>query len=733
MKDVYVISYALFDTERVQGEENMKMYDRDMFIKAVWVTVPGDCPNACFKARFEADTSKPSVITICGLGFFKLFINGQRVGDDELAPVTSFYHEPEELYCREAFGEQLNSRIYVERYDISAYVRDGVNEIGVIIGLGWYYQFGKAPVLIFETVNGENVYSSGEGVLWAPGPVTSADFKRYEHLDYSRAVFDDNDMATDGYTPCVPAEIPETEYYISRCPNDRIIRSVIPTVIKKTDDYTVYDVGENITGIYVFKCPQAGKLIEAVCGEEIDGEREPAESYIHGQISDFVTDGSDREYRLLHNWAAFRYLKLTAGAELQRVDVIHTDVRVTSAFNCGNEVLNRLYESFIRTQLCNMHAGIPSDCPHLERRGYTGDGQLVCETAMLTLDARSFYEKWMEDIADCQDNISGHVQYTAPYQHCGGGPGGWGCAIAVVPYVYYRQYGDIGPMKKYYDRALHYLDYLEHHSEHGLVMSDQPGLWCLGDWCTPHEIHGEGPKIPEPFVNTYFFIRTADILLATARITGHENMIGTLEEMRARRVRALETAYFDEETGNFADDLNGANAFALDIGLGNDKTFTECVRHAREDTPDFGIFGLEVFTRVLCERGFTDEAIAILARREYPSFGYMFDSGATTLWEEWKAPRSMSHPMFGSVVKLLFQYILGIRQCTGSAGMTDIEIRPMVNDTTGDAVGYVETGLGRITVRTDRKNGKYTVSLPDGTRIEKSLTECTKCTKSLNK
>jgi alpha-L-rhamnosidase len=76
-----------------------------------------------------------------------------------------------------------------------------------------------------------------------------------------------------------------------------------------------------------------------------------------------------------------------------------------------------------------MHMGIPSDCPHCEKRGYTGDGQLTCESALLMLDSASFYRKWMDDIADCQEPTTGHVHNTAPYvSWSGGGPGGWGWA-----------------------------------------------------------------------------------------------------------------------------------------------------------------------------------------------------------------------------------------------------------------------------------------------------------------
>ena len=110
-------------------------------------------------------------------------------------------------------------------------------------------------------------------------------------------------------------------------------------------------------------------------------------------------------------------------------EVIHTDVAVTSSFSCSDPVLNWLYEAYIRTQLDNYHGCIPSDCPHRERLGYTGDGQLTAETAMLLLDTKELYRKWYQDILDSQGAETGHIPHTAPFLGGGGGPGGWGCAV----------------------------------------------------------------------------------------------------------------------------------------------------------------------------------------------------------------------------------------------------------------------------------------------------------------
>ncbi len=686
----------------------------EVFGNAKWIKHRKNSVSSFFKGWFDCNKSERSEITICGLGFFKLYINGKRVGSDEFAPVTSFYHDREELYCRDEFGEKIRSRIYAEKYDISGYTVEGKNEISVCVGLGWYYEFGNAPILAYRIVNGNNEYVSDENVISAHGPVSESEFHRFEYHDYHSCSYDAKGCPSEGFEKSVEALIPDTEYFYNTCPNDKIIRSITPVLVGETNDTLVYDAGENITGVYVFTCNKRDKEITVVCGEAIDENNRLIEKHIHGQISKFITDGTDREYRLQFTWAAFRYFEISKDANVKRIDVIHTDVKPDSSFVCENDVLNNIYDCFIRTQLCNMHAGIPSDCPHLERRGYTGDGQLVCETALLTLNAKEFYLKWMEDISDCQDEISGHVQYTAPYHRCGGGPGGWGCAMATVPYAYYKHYGDAEPMKKYYGQALHYLDYLEDHSENDLVVSDQPGLWCLGDWCTPHDVHAKRPDIPEPFVNTYFYVKTIDVLIETAKITGNEDKAAFLYETRRRKVSAINREYFNQENGNYADNLNSANAFAVDIGLGDERTLKELIRHVREDVPDMGIFGIEIVTRVLCERGYIDEVISLLSRCEYPSYGFMFDNGATTLWEEWKEPRSMSHPMFGAPVKQIFRYILGIRQKRDSYGMKDFIISPYMNDITGDVKGKVTVEAGEIKVSTDKINGVYSLEIPYG-------------------
>lgn len=112
--------------------------------------------------------------------------------------------------------------------------------------------------------------------------------------------------------------------------------------------------------------------------------------------------------------------------------MIHSNTPIKSTVNSDSEGWNYLYDAFLRAQLDNMHGGFLSDCPHRERLGYTDDGQPASAGGMFLLESQEFYRKWIQDILDCQDIKSGYVQHTAPFMG-GGGTGGWGCAIAIVP------------------------------------------------------------------------------------------------------------------------------------------------------------------------------------------------------------------------------------------------------------------------------------------------------------
>lgn len=227
-----------------------------------------------------------------------------------------------------------------------------------------------------------------------------------------------------------------------------------------------------------------------------------------------------------------------------------------------------------------------------------------------------------------------------------------------VPYAYYKVYGDNFVLKKYFTNMTKYLDCMDGFSEQGLIVKERAGGWCLGDWCAPSNI-----EIPEAFVNTYFYIKSMRQVEEIAQIIGEKVNYG---DRIKKSEKALTDKYFNEQTGDFCDNMQGANAFALLFGLGNERTKRNFIeRYERTKHFDTGIFGTDVVSECLMKLNRVDLFIEILSQNDFPSFGYMKACGSTTIWEYWKDFASLAHPMKGACVKQLLYGVLGISMEVG--------------------------------------------------------------------
>lgn len=687
----------------------------EVFSDAKWVACSEFCVSPYIRAFFDTECLSAS-INVCGLGFSEVYINGHRVGNELFTPLTSCYHTNPKMQCVIDCGEELGSRTYVVKEDISTYLKKGRNIIVLQLAPGWYahrledecewvkpYGPVKAAWRISFADGTECV--SGEDAQWRQSPIVKYDILCREIQDDAYCVPDFE--ADDGkWKPVQITDMPETEYCYQDTPSDTVVKTVVPKKIYAGAERSVYDAGENITGRVVFRVN--GRChVKVLYGEAADSENRLDMRYYHWQESEHECFGN-REYGLRFTWFGFRYFDIDNTAEVLRVEVIHTDAKVKADFKSSSPVLDWYHDAFVRTQLNNMHSGIPSDCPQLERRGYTGDGELTCEAVMTVLDCKSFYRKWMRDISDCQDRKSGHVQYTAPYIVSGGGPGGWGCAIIEVPYVYWKQYDDIEPLREMYPQTLKYFGYLDAHSENGLVVSDQPGAWCLGEWAVPENgVCDDRVKIPSPYVNTYFYIRSINRAIEVAPLLGREEDIKMLSEKKKMLEKAIVEEYYDKSSGNFAGNVLFGNCYAVDLGLGEERTWENlCSDVEAKGYFDTGIFGADITLRLLFSKGRADLAYKLMTSRKKYSFGYWMDNGMTTLCEHWNCERSLDHPMFGSSARYLYRYILGIGQTENSRAYSEIEIAPACIPELEHASGYVDTPAGRISVSRKTEGSK---------------------------
>ncbi len=664
--------------------------------KEHWICGGAGCEAPLFRRSFWLDRTErfqSARLEICGLGYFLFYINGKRISDQELMPAMTDYASV--LGCETTYPvweERSAHRCWYLSFDLLPYLKAEENVLAVRLGNGWYHQteriaegkfvFGL-PKLWFELTltdaDGRQEWiESDRQTLWHPGGLLKNNLFLGEVRDLRKEPegwqYPDADLS--GWKPAQPVHAPETLLEEQTCPPDRVIRKLYPVLIGEYDGRKIYDCRENIAGRVVLSClGKKGECITVRHAEELaaDGtlDFESAGGSDQLQQDHYICDGRIQTLHPLFCWHGFRYFETEGPCEVLCAEVIHTDVAVTSSFSCSDPVLNWLYETYIRTQLDNYHGCIPSDCPHRERLGYTGDGQLTAETAMLLLDAKELYRKWYQDILDSQGAETGHIPHTAPFLGGGGGPGGWGCAVYHVPLAWAKIYGDDSLLVQGYDAILRWFDYMDAHSEKGLVVREEEGGWCLGDWCFP--VSEEKEQLPEAFINTFYYLHGLQEMMQISEKMNNKLPIRFSEREKNVKTAFLD-AYFDPETGDFCEGRAAGNAYGLALGLGDERTKKHLVeKYEALGRFDTGIFGTPMLLEQLFSIGAGDLAVRLLTNdSEEASFAHMKQNGATTLWERWDGKESHNHPMFGACVRLLFTEILGIR-------MTPSAQPPVVN------------------------------------------------------
>ena len=695
-------------------KDNFEKY----FGRAVWVGTGNDEDMPVMLHKFEARKGESAKIDILGFGVFVVYVNGVKAHREEYLPLNTDFDQRDY-----PVGEKTAHRAYPECFDISALIEDGENVVAVLLGNGWYNRpiweenkgYGRKKLCYRITVGERELYSSPEDTVWSRSHITENHFNKGESQDLRLL-----DGLLSGKHPTLPtiAEAPlKTVYMETDCPRDVKVEELEVKLVYEREGERIYDFGINTVGYPTVEVGgKEGDFITIDFSEELDGE-DISEKQSHSQHFNIISDGKGSTARPMVGWIAARYARVRGDAKITSFSVVRSEVYPDSHFECDDEVLNYLYRIYVHTQLCNMHSGTPSDCPHLERRGYTGDGQLVARASMAVIEAERFYRKWMEDILDCQDRLSGNVQYTAPYTLSGGGPGGWGSAIVTVPYEFFFRYGDKAPLEKAYFGMHEYLRYLDDHSEYGLVTSSQKGIWCLGEWVTPDKV-----ALPASYVNTYFYAKSCEKMIKIARLLGKEEDIPALEKRMNERRRAIQTVFFNTHDGNFIGNRQGANAFALDLGLGDERTKKYFISYYEQmGCFDTGIFGTELVSRLLFEYGRADIAIKLITAREPRGFGRFMELGATTIWEYWGVARSHSHPMFGAVCSHLFEYVLGIWQDETVGGYGKTVIKPVAYDTVKSASGYITVKGERLAVAYERAEGSITVKVNVPATVECTL------------
>lgn len=646
--------------------------------------------------RKELHIAKPvkkAVAYVCGPGFYEMYMNGEKVGNQVLAPaVTNFDKRTIEkiLY---AYDDQSTQRVLYNTFDVTGILQKGKNTLGAILGNGWYNQRDRTvegclwydtPRMLLqleieykdgtkECIGTDETWKCTTGPLLHDGIFTGEVYDARRDL----GLWNKNNYDDSTWKPSLIVRAPEGKLYPQLAPFDKITRTLQPEFEGRVNDSVYrYKLPEMVSGWAELSVKgKAGSSIKLLfIGEE--GED-------FGQSDTYILKGGKQErWEPRFTWHTFRYIYVTArdvvmDKESLIVKVVHTDPLPAGHFECSNELFNKVNESYLRTQKANFHGSISSDCPHRERLAYTGDAQVVVESSLLSFDMTRFYRKWFDDMEDARNKNTGYVPHTAPFAGGGGGPA-WGSAYVIMPWAYYCYYGDRTILEQHYQGMKQWVQYLSTRTDHrGIVVKEEPNGWCLGDWCTP-----QGIQVPEPLVNTAYYYHCTSLMAKAAKVLEKEKDYASFTKLGEQIKTDFNTVFFDSETNHYWEGRQGADVFPLAFGLvpeqKKEAVFAALTEQLKQTDNHFdtGILATPLLLQVLTDNGRVDLAYQLMDQRSGPGFSYLLDDKNSCLWENWDGRDSRCHPMFGSVVAWFYKTLGGIRMDASQSTANQIVIAP---------------------------------------------------------
>ena len=654
-----------------------------------------------------------------GLGYHELYINGKRVGEDYFSPNQTNYDRRPNLVNRgivvaDPFEEYT---VMYLSYDLKELLSEGENAIGVILGNGfyditthWVQGYGTprfiGQIEILYEDGTTQIISSDESWRAERSAIVSDQIYYGEHYDarlehdgWATAAYDDSAWAKVALrgAPCGKL-IPQNGLA------DRITERFAPVEFEKRED-----------GIYKIKFPVevsgwvALKNIKAQKGQRID-IKYLSESPGNGSNSYTAKGTGDESYHARFTWFVFSEVEISGidnlSAEQVEAHAVNSDVEPAGKFETSNELINKINQIWQRSQLDNMHGSVASDCPHRERSAYTGDAQVACVTVMHNFATQTFYNKWIRDMRGAQ-TADGYIPNGAPWQPgCGGGVG-WGAAIEIIPWEFYRHYGDSRVLEQNFDAMCRHVRWMTTWvNEKGLMLMQDPQEWKnLGDWLPPRQLP------PAELVHTFFLVHCADIVVRTAHTLGLKAEAKEFATIRDKAAEAFHRELYDPATGSYG--KFGSNVMALKLGVPAERK-AKVVKALRDniaevnDHLDTGIVGTRYLCEILVENGLEDLAYKIINQRDFPSFGWWIEQGATTTWEQWDGGNSRNHPMFGGGIGWFYRDLAGLEAT--DAGYRSFEVRPVLPEGLEWVRYSHNTTYGEIDIKWQRKAEDFTLS-----------------------
>lgn len=725
----------------------------DKFVRATadrcdydhWVPAP------LFRRSFTVERKPDSaVLTICGLGFYELYLNGERITKGALAPYIS---NPDDI-------------LYYDRYDISDRLLVGENVLGVMLGNGMMNCFGgsvwdfdraawrAAPQVAFSLeLDGEVAFEADERVRTAPSPILLDDLRigafydaRQEQDGWNDVGFDDRD-----WQPAQPAERTKGEARLCEAEPVTVYKELQPVAILHYDDFCyccqgnaayeneleqtrvhdayVYDFGENNSGVCRLKIRgQAGQTVTLRFGEMmVDGRfslrstifvRPETMFYLdYPQMDRYTLKGDgEEEFVPPFTYHGFRYVLVEgitpeqATKELLTYQVISSGFATRGHFACSDATINALTAMTERADRANF-VYIPTDCPHREKNGWTADAALSAAHMLEHMDAGASMKEWMRNIAKAQradGALPGIIPTGGWGFEWGNGPA-WDCICVYYPYYVYKYDGDTAIIAENRELICRYLRYIA-------GRRDADGLVAigLGDWCQPKAPGNGQPWSPLRLTDSAM---TLDIARKAALLFDaiHDEEAKCLAQTLADEMRAAIRAHLiDWDTVTVIGECQTSQTLGISFDIFDEsekprafERLMELIR-AQEDHMVCGVIGARHIFHVLAANGQTELACRMITRQDFPAYGQWIAEGNTTLCETFndvgRHKDSRNHHFWGDIRSFFVQYLAGLQVNPEVRDALEFVIAPQFVPSLSSAEASFDSAQGTVATRWERQN-----------------------------
>lgn len=719
------------------------------------------------RKSFTADKKiKKATLHSSALGMYEVYLNGQKVGTQVLAPEWTDYHK----------------RVQYQSYDVTNQLKTGDNVLGAMLADGWYagaifahpdrgaYHFDRRFLaqleITYDDGSTSRVVTDNSWKLFANGPVQSASLfngeiydARLEQKGWAEPGFDDKawkPVTVDtGVSIELSAQINEPIEVVED------IRPIAVIPVKKGT--YIFDLGQNIAGWVKLQLPyNPGNTITLRHGEVLDEDgslyvanlrwAKPIDQYLPGKETSV-------SYEPRFTYHGFRYVEisgLTREPELSQVTgrVVASASPVAGSFESSNPALNKLWENILWTQRGNLHS-TPTDCPQRdERAGWMGDAQVFSQTAIYNMDMGAFFTKWIRDIRDSQTpdgRFPDYAPHVAVWGNFYNSPG-WGDAGVITPWRMYENYGDTAILARQYPAMKAFV--------HSISSRNADNIWrhargnMYGDWLNGNTIKAddypkEGGKVPDDVYSTAFYAYSTSLVANVARLLGKGTEVAYYDSL-ATGIREAFNNEFVGPDGTITGETQAGYALALEFGLLPEDLRPKAAQHMAEAVKkyDFRIStGIQTTIRLmnqLTAYGYANLAYQLMESRRFPSWLYSVDQGATTIWERWDGyvkgrgfqatnMNSFNHYAIGAVGEWMYRTILGIYP--EKPGYKQTLIHPQPGGSLTWAKGDYHSIAGKIAVSWKKEGGAFsldvtipanttaTVVLPSGKNVTEGANE----------